>query len=184
MSKCSQTAHIVVLARASQFSSRVHNRCMVAQNLCYRGSHTREEFKLIPYSGDDEQWPQWFLKFEAWSELVGCGQNLDVASQSTHPIVNWRLQIEVQSISRQLYAILVVKLEGKALGIVQLVAKGEGLEAWRQLKLESRNRRAALLRWFSTQDLVGRPTQEMDARAGRIAEQVGEDHQPLSDSQR
>ena len=43
------------------------------------------------------------------------------------------------------------KLEGKALGIiVQLVAKGEGLEAWRQLKLEyegkSGNRQAALLR--------------------------------------
>ena len=32
---------------------------------------TRREFKLVPYSGDDEQWPQWVLKFEAWSELVG-----------------------------------------------------------------------------------------------------------------
>ena len=87
---------------------------------------TRGEFKLIPYSGDDEQWPQWVLKFEAWNELVGWGQHLDVASQSTHPIVNPTLQVEVQSISRQLYAILVVKLKRKALGILQLVAKGEG----------------------------------------------------------
>ena len=66
------------------------------------------EFKLVPYSGDDEHWPQWVLKFEAWSELVGWGRQLD--------------------------AIFVVKLEGKALGIVQLVGKGEGLEAWCQLK--------------------------------------------------
>ena len=90
------------------------------------------------------------LKFEAWSELVGWGQNLDVAAQSTHPIVNSTLQPEVQSISRQLYAILVLKLEGKVLGIVHLVPKGEGLEAWRQVKLEyegkSGNRQAALLR--------------------------------------
>ena len=33
---------------------------------------------------------------------------------------------ELQTISRQLYAILVLKLDGKALGIVQLVGKGEG----------------------------------------------------------
>ena len=128
---------------------------------------TRGVFKLIPYSGDDEQWPQWVLKFEAWSELVGCGQNLDVASQSTHPIANSTLQVEVQSISRPLYAILVVKLEGKALGIVQLVAKGVGLEAWRQLKLEyegkSGNRQAALLRRI----LNPRPGWEADARDGR-----------------
>ena len=128
---------------------------------------TRGEFKLIPYSGDDEQWPQWVLKFEAWSELVGWGQHLDVASQSTHPIVNSTLHVEVQSISRQLYAILVVKLEGKALGIVQLVTKGEGLEAWRQLKLEyegkSGNRQAALL-WRILNPRLGWGT---DARDGR-----------------
>ena len=110
---------------------------------------TRREFKLISCPGDDEQWPQWVLKFDAWSELVGWGRHLDVASQSTHPIANTTLDAEVQSISRQLYAILVVKLEGKALGIVQLVGTQEGLEAWRQLKLEyegkSGNRQAALL---------------------------------------
>ena len=50
--------------------------------------------------------------------------------------MNTTPEAEVQTISRQLYAILVVKLDGKALGIVQLVGKGEGLEAWRQLKLE------------------------------------------------
>ena len=37
---------------------------------------TRGEFKLVPYSGDDEHWPQWVLKFEAWSELVGWGRQL------------------------------------------------------------------------------------------------------------
>ena len=45
---------------------------------------TRGEIKLVSYSGDDEQWPQWVLKFEAWGELVGWGRHLDVAS-AVHP---------------------------------------------------------------------------------------------------
>ena len=86
---------------------------------------TRGEFKLVQYSGDDEHWPQWVLKCEAWRELVGWGRQLDAAAASTLPIVNTTLETEVQTISRQLYAILVVKLEGKALGIVKLVNKGK-----------------------------------------------------------
>ena len=65
--------------------------------------------------------------------------------------------------------VLVVKLDGKALGIVQLVGKGEGLETWRQLKLEyegkSGNRQAALLRRI----LNPRAGWEADAREGRSA---------------
>ena len=60
-----------------------------------------------------------------------------------------------------------MKLEGKALGFVQLVSKGEGLEAWRQLKLEyegkSGNRQAALLRGI----LNPRAASEADTRDGR-----------------
>ena len=82
--------------------------------------------------------------------MVGWKRQLDAAAASTLPIVNLTVEAEVQTNSRQLYAILVVKPEGKALGIVQLVGKGAGLEAWRQLKLEyegkSGNRQAALLR--------------------------------------
>ena len=81
--------------------------------------------------------------------------------------MNTTLETEVHTFSRQLYAILVVKLEGKALGIVQLVNKGEGLEAWRQLKLEcegkSGNRQAALLRGI----LNPRAAREADTRDGR-----------------
>ena len=149
---------------------------------------TRREFKLVPYSGDDEHWPQWVLKFEAWSELVGWRRQLDAAAAaSTLPIVNTTLETEVQTTSRRLYAILVVKLEGKALGIVQLVNKGEGLEARRQLKLEyegkSGNRQAALLQGI----LNTRAAWEADTRDGRsvggAAEQVGKDHRPLPDSE-
>ena len=89
---------------------------------------TRGEFKLVKYSGDGEHWPQWVLKFEAWGELVGWGRKLDSAAASTLPIVNATLETEVQTISRQLCTILVVKLEGKAPGIVQLVNKVKG---WR-----------------------------------------------------
>ena len=60
-----------------------------------------------------------------------------------------------------------VKLDGKAFGIVQLAGKGEGLEAWRQLNLEydgkSGNRQAALLRGI----LNPRAGWETDARDGR-----------------
>ena len=60
-----------------------------------------------------------------------------------------------------------VKLEGKAPGIVQLVNKGEGLEAWRQKKLEyegkSGNRQAALMRRI----LNPRAAWEADTRDGR-----------------
>ena len=55
----------------------------------------RGEFKLVPYSGDDEHWPQWVLKFEAWSELVGRSRQLDAAAASTLPIVNTTLETEV-----------------------------------------------------------------------------------------
>ena len=80
-----------------------------------------------------------------------------------------------------------VKLDGKALGIVQLVNKGEGLEALRQLKLEyggkSGNNKLRCCEEFSTQGQLGRLTQEMVAR-WQSREQVGKDHRPLSDSER
>ena len=63
-------------------SSPVQNRYMVAEpRYCWISVNwdsmavsvidTQWEFKLVPYSGDDEHWPRWVLKFEAWSELVG-----------------------------------------------------------------------------------------------------------------
>ena len=56
---------------------------------------TRGEFKLVQYSGDDEHWPQWVLQFEAWSELVGWGWQLDAAAASTLPILNKTLETEI-----------------------------------------------------------------------------------------
>ena len=112
------------------------------------------------------------------------GRQLDAAAAPALPIVNTTREAEVQTISRQLYAILVVKLEGKALGIVQLVNKGEGLEAWRQLKLEyegkSGNRQAALLRGI----LNPRAAWEADTRDGRsVVESLNRYHRPLPDSE-
>ena len=60
------------------------------------GDRHAGEFKLFPYSGDDEHWPQWVLKFEAWSELVGWGRQLDAAAASTLPIVNTTLEAELK----------------------------------------------------------------------------------------
>ena len=55
-----------------------------------------------------------------------------------------------------------MKLEGKALGIVQLVNKGQGLEAWRQLKLEYEGE-STFLRGI----LNPRGAWEADTRCGR-----------------
>ena len=125
------------------------------------------------------------LRFGA-SLSVG-GRQLDAAAASTLPIVHTTLEAEVQTISRQLYAILVVKLEGKARGIVQLVNKGEGLEVWRQLKLEYEGQVRE-----QTSCVVARNSQPKGSLGGwrkrwslggRVAEQMGEDHWPLPDSE-
>ena len=52
---------------------------------------TGREFKFVPYSGGDELWAEWVREFEAWSELVGSGRQLDAAAASTLPIVNTTL---------------------------------------------------------------------------------------------
>ena len=126
----------------------------------------RVQTRALPLE-DDDQWPQWVLKFEAWSEVVGWGRQLDAASQSAHPILNTTLEQEVQTIPNNCTQSSWRNFDGKALGIVQVVGKGEGLEAWRQLKLEyvgkTGNRQAALLRGI----LNPRAGWEADARDGR-----------------
>ena len=109
------------------------------------------------------------------------------AAASTLPIGNTTLEVDVQTISRQLHALLVVKLDGEALGIVQMVGKGEGLEAWRQLKVECEgkpgNRQAASLRGI----LNPRADWKADTRDGRSVLELlnrWEKPSPLSDSER
>ena len=95
-------------------------------------------------------------------------------------IVSTTLEAEVQSVSRQLYAILVVKLEGKAPGIVQpgsiaSIEVGVRGQVWEQTScVVAENSQPKT--WLGG----GRKRWTL---AGRIAEQVGEDHQPLPDSQ-
>ena len=102
-------------------------------------------------------WPQWVVKFKVWSELVGSGRQQDAAAASTLPIWNTTFETEVQTISNQLYAIVVVKFE----------RKGAGLEAWPQLKLEYEGKyekkQAALFRGILNPKAVW----EVDTRDGR-----------------
>ena len=97
-----------------------------------------------------------------WGHVLdGAEGHEDTIENESHPNEGNR------NISRQLYAILVAKLEGKAFGIVQPVPKGAGAEAWRQLKLEyegrSGNRQAALLRSI----LNPKTSWEADVTAGK-----------------
>ena len=120
----SDRTHPVVLLHLSQLPSPVQNQYMVGGASLLLNLGELRQYGSVGdrhagrmYSGDDEHWPQWVLKCEAWSELVGWGRQLDAAAP-TLPIVNTTLETEVQTISRPLCAILVVKLEGEALGIV------------------------------------------------------------------
>ena len=66
---------------------------------------------------------------------------------------------------RQLYANLVVKLEGKALDIVQLVGKGEGLEASVEVGIRGHVwEQTGCCGEFSTREQAGKLTRETDAR--------------------
>ena len=73
-----------------------------------------------------------------------------MAAARQQPLVFATLSDAAKVISRNLYAILQLNVSGKALGVLRLIPKGHGLEAWRQLSLEYApeigGRHASLLR--------------------------------------
>lgn len=97
---------------------------------------TRGFSKVPHFSGKDEDWADYIFKFDGYATLLGWGDRLEKAA--THPSVieNSRLLDESRQVSTNLYAILQLNTSGKALGIVRLVPRGEGMEAWRQLHRE------------------------------------------------
>ena len=78
------------------------------------------------------------------------GDAMDAAEREIGEIDPDLLGDPAVAISRALYSLLIAKCEGKAFGIVRLVPRHHGLEAWRRLKLEyeakTGGRFAAMLR--------------------------------------
>ena len=97
---------------------------------------TRGQFACHTFSGKDEDWPAWCIKFESYLELVGLSTQLEEAAEFVGSLHFGGLGQTANSTARVVYALLIAKTEGKALGLVMLSEKHNGLEAWRRLKEE------------------------------------------------
>ena len=112
---------------------------------------TRGDVKVNSFSWFDTDWDAFKIKLEAYTDLLGMSDYMDDAELQVHPIDNDLLSTqEALDCSKALYSLLVAKCEGKALGIVTLVQRRYGPEAWRLLKAEYEGRQgshvAAMLR--------------------------------------
>ena len=94
---------------------------------------TRGEVKLTFFSGKDEAWPEWALQF-CYADLLGWGASLATAAGQPGELDADTYGEEATAIAKNVYALLVSKVGGKAFAIVRLCPRGNGLEAWRRLK--------------------------------------------------
>ncbi len=90
---------------------------------------------ITSVSGVDAECDAFKLQFEAYCELLGVGEIMEVAESQSSAIEHDGISEAVLAVSRALNVLLVTKCEGKALSIVSLAPKRHGLECWRQLKL-------------------------------------------------
>ena len=106
---------------------------------------TKGQFSCQTFSGKDEDWPAWCIKFESYCELLGLGTQMEEAAEFVGSLHLGGFGQTANSTARVVYALLIAKTEGKALALVMLSEKHNGLEAWRRLKEKVRNqaRRAA-----------------------------------------
>ena len=90
---------------------------------------TRGQFSCGTFSRKDEDWPSWCVKFESYCELVGLGVQMEESVEYVGSLSLAALGATANSTARVLYALLISKTEGKALGVVMLSEKHNGLEA-------------------------------------------------------
>ena len=92
----------------------------------------------------------WCVKFEAYSEFVGFGVHMEATATHNGVLTLAEFGQQATDVARALYALLISKCEAKALDIVLLGEKHNGLDAWRRLKEEyeakTGGRFAAMLR--------------------------------------
>ena len=95
----------------------------------------RTDMRLQRFDGTDEKWGDWSLRFEAYTALLGLEELMTEAAQRRDPLLDTDLGDRAKAASLRLWHLLVTWCDGKALGVVKLSRKN-GLEAWRQLKIE------------------------------------------------
>ena len=97
---------------------------------------TRAVVHIKVFDGKDEGWSEWCVKFEGYTALLDWDQAMEQAAAFPNEVENSALGAGAHQVSRQLYALLINKCEGKALGIIRLCPKHARFEAWRRLKRE------------------------------------------------
>ncbi|CAK0836065.1 unnamed protein product [Prorocentrum cordatum] len=111
----------------------------------------RTDMRLQRFDGTDEKWGDWSLRFEAYTALLGMEDLMTEAANRRDPLPNDQLGDRARAVSQRLWHLLITWCDGKSLGVVKLSRKN-GLEAWRQLKIEyesrSGNRWTAMLRFI------------------------------------
>ena len=78
----------------------------------------RIDMKLSRFSGRDEEWSDWCLRFEAYCGLMGYDRVMEGAAVHATPIAADTLGQSEAAASKALWHLLVTWCDGKALGLV------------------------------------------------------------------
>ena len=87
-----------------------------------------------PFSGEDEAWQDWRLRFQTAAALLDIGDVMNLAAALPREITEDELSVDNAWRGKVWYSLLVSLVGGRGLGIVRQVKEGHGLEAcggWR-----------------------------------------------------
>ena len=86
--------------------------------------------KLTPFSGAEEDWPEWHFRTKALGPLLGLSDMIRGAESSTTDPNESVFSERDKALSQLLWSILCQTLQGRAYSILRLVPEGLGATAW------------------------------------------------------
>ena len=85
------------------------------------------------FDGRQEHWAAWAFRVESFASLCGWYDYMDQARQATLSIDFTSFVGDAPEVAKSLYHFLLQTVDGRALQLIHLVQRGNGLEAWRVL---------------------------------------------------
>ena len=108
------------------------------------------------FDGRQEQWAAWAFRVESVASLCGWYDYMDQARHAVATINSTSCVGDATEVAKSLYQFLVQTVDGRALQLIRLVQRGDGLEAWRVLCREYQSEAVAVVsRLPRKPDLVG-----------------------------
>ena len=106
---------------------------------------TRTVGKCRNFDGTSKAWQEWTFVFQNWLLLLDWGPTdiehlMNAAAVHPTPLDQATLGPSAAHISRQLYALLGVLVQGRAHTLLRRIERGNGLEAWAVLVAEYEKR--------------------------------------------